>query len=440
MPTIVHVPYTYIPDPLGGTEIYVQSLARELQRHGWTSIIAAPGGTNQRLETDAATVLRFEHGNAPGAAEGVPDVLAAEQFDRILEQMRPDIVHLHARTSPVSALLLARSRRRGIRTVVTYHSPTMSCPRGTMLHDGRVPCDGRLEVSRCTRCVLGQHGLPPIGSSVLAATPRVVGRLLERFGLRRGPWLAVRMRDVVYQQHQRFHEFASNADHIVAVCDWVAKALLINCVDPGKLSLSRQGLTQVASVVSDDAAKDRHGALRIGFFGRLHPTKGIDTLIAAVRASSVDLTLAIYGVGQEGTSDYERKLRALAAGDLRIAFHDALPSARVVETMRNLDLVAIPSIWMETGPLVALEAFEAGTPVIASDRGGLSELVRDGIDGVLVAPGDPEAWRDAISDLASDRSRVATLRRNIEPPRTMAAAAAEMDALYRKLLRSAVPA
>ena len=98
--------------------------------------------------------------------------------------------------------------------------------------------------------------------------------------------------------------------------------------------------------------------------------------------------------------------------------------------MRAYDFVAIPSRWLETGPLVALEAFAAGTPVLGARLGGIAELVSDEIDGVLVPPNDPIAWRDVIACLAYDRERVARLRAGVRQPRTINDVARDMIVLY----------
>jgi len=62
-------------------------------------------------------------------------------------------------------------------------------------------------------------------------------------------------------------------------------------------------------------------------------------------------------------------------------------------------VAVIPSLWPEPCPLVALEAMRAGTPVVASNVGGLPELIRDGVDGFLVDPGDVRGLRTAVSRL-----------------------------------------
>ena len=99
-------------------------------------------------------------------------------------------------------------------------------------------------------------------------------------------------------------------------------------------------------------------------------------------------------------------------------------------------MVAVPSQSMETGPLVVLEAFAAGLPVLGSALGGIADKVRDGVDGVLVSPFDNEAaWAGALQRLGDDVGQVARMARAVQFPRTMADVAAETDALYRDVTR-----
>jgi glycosyltransferase involved in cell wall biosynthesis len=89
---------------------------------------------------------------------------------------------------------------------------------------------------------------------------------------------------------------------------------------------------------------------------------------------------------------------------------------------------------LETGPLVALEAFAAGVPVLGANLGGIAELVRDGVDGILVAPDDPVAWATTIRQLADNRQVIGVLRTGIAPPRTMDGPADDMAKLYAVIL------
>ena len=125
--------------------------------------------------------------------------------------------------------------------------------------------------------------------------------------------------------------------------------------------------------------------------GRLTEEKGFDTAIAAARDAGVPLVIA--GAGPD-----EARLRDLAAGaDVR--FTGRLDAGELAELRGRAAVVLAPSRWEEPCPYSVLEALAAGVPVLASDRGGLPELVGD---GATLPPSDPAAWTDALSELWHD--------------------------------------
>jgi glycosyltransferase involved in cell wall biosynthesis len=178
--------------------------------------------------------------------------------------------------------------------------------------------------------------------------------------------------------------------------------------------------------------------LRVAFLGRTDPTKGPDTLIRALRSRPrLDVQLDLYGIVQGAAGHgYFDELRRLAAGDSRVNFRPAAPADEVVALLRNYHLLAVPSRWLETGPLVVLEAFAAGRPVLGSKLGGVAELIRDGQDGLLVEAGNVPAWAEAFGRLAGDRGLLKRLQSEVNPPRRMSEVAAEMKSLYRRLTRA----
>jgi glycosyltransferase involved in cell wall biosynthesis len=437
---VLHVPFSYFPDPVGGTEIYVAGLVAELRAHGLEGGVAAPGEAYAAYAHDQVPVYRFARAASPAfaSAYGAPDEDAVLSFRAVLDQVRPRIVHLHARTAAVSERLVDAAHEQGARVVFTYHTPTVSCARGTMMRFGRTPCDGKLDVRRCTACVLQSHGVPPLVRDALASTPQLLGEALGRTGVSGGAFTALRMSALVGASHRRFAWLMEKVDRIVAVCGWVADVLRVNGMPESKLTLCRQGLPRrpaVSASAVSRAPPTGDGAVRIGYFGRLDPTKGIDLLIEALRrAPDARVRLAIYGVLQPGSEAYAAQLTAAAAADHRLSMKAALPADMVIDAMRGCDFVVVPSRLLETGPLVALESFAAGTPVLGARLGGIAELVTDGVDGMLVAPDDPAAWSLAIAELAGNTDRVLRLRAGVRPPRTMDDVAREMAALYRAML------
>jgi len=95
--------------------------------------------------------------------------------------------------------------------------------------------------------------------------------------------------------------------------------------------------------------------------------------------------------------------------------------------------LAVSSQWLETGPLVVLEAFAAKVPVIGSRLGGIAELVRDGVDGLLVEPSSTEDWAKKLRRLMDDPSLLLRLRSNVRAPRTITTVANEMASIYQSL-------
>jgi glycosyltransferase involved in cell wall biosynthesis len=89
---------------------------------------------------------------------------------------------------------------------------------------------------------------------------------------------------------------------------------------------------------------------------------------------------------------------------------------------------------METGPLVVLEAYAFGLPVMGADLGGIAERIRDGVDGWLLPFDDSRAWAAAMREVALDRTKLRRLAGNVLPSRTMADVASEMAEVYRQVL------
>src|SRR5262249_47934188 len=123
----LHVVFSFPPDPPGGTELYVAALCRELKAFGTDAVIAAPGVKSSRYRHDGLSVRRFQLKEGaldlPGLY-GAGDRLAAENFDRLLDEERPDLLHQHAITPACSIQLVERAKKRGIPVVFTYHTPT----------------------------------------------------------------------------------------------------------------------------------------------------------------------------------------------------------------------------------------------------------------------------------------------------------------------------
>jgi len=436
---VLHVPFVYHPDPVGGTEVYVAGLVTALRPLGIDGAVAAPalGGGAQVYEHDGTTVYRFEGGPVTSITDlyGEGDPVAAAAIDRALAESRADVLHLHAFTAAASLRALRAARRRGLAVAFTYHTPTASCVRGTLLRDGVEPCDGELLEQRCASCLLESRGAGAPVRGVLSRVPPALTAAVGAAGLS-GRWTtALRARELTRARHGAFRQLLREADAVVAVCEWVRSLLLRAGAEPSRLMLSRQGTTPRPRPTSPNNP-GTDGSLRLAFIGRLHPSKGVHVVIKALLSKpALRTTLDIYGVLQgDDARGYHAELLRLAAHDPRIRILDPVPAADVVSTLSGYDATVVPSQWLETGPLSVLESFAAGVPVIGSNLGGVAELVQHDRAGWLVPSANEGAWASALERFASDRTLVQRLASGVSRPRSTHDVARDMASVYEAIV------
>lgn len=421
----------------------MEYLAHHLQALGVQVIVAAPGEQDAIYTHDGLDVRRYAvFRNVANLQDlyGKGDALAARGFARILEEESPDIVHLHAFTRGVSLKLVREAKRRGIPVVFTYHTPTVSCLRGTLMNWGKSVCHGSLDVKRCTACSLHALGMNRVLSIFISNLPSFIPRFINSKNLSGGLLTAFRMKELVALRHSAFLALMEEVDCILVLCHWTKNLLMRNSVPSEKIILCYHGLPynvqQNPSNLRTMNNLNRNSQLKIAFLGRLDHTKGADLLIRAVRSlPEISIELDLYGIVQDiGNTQYLQYLKNLAKGDSRIRFLAPVPSSDMVSTLAGYHAIAVPSRCIETGPLVVLEAFAAGVPVLGSNLGGIAEKVEHGVNGLLVDVDSIEGWKETIKRLFEDRSILERLRHGIRPPRGIDEVAGEMISLYKKVL------
>lgn len=417
--------------------MYVRGLARQLRAHGHMTAVAAPSSASAAYMESDLPVYRFQadpHARID-LAYGAVDEIAAENFNAIIERTKPRIVHLHARTAAVSERLIDIAHAVGAIVIFTYHTPTASCTRGTMMLFGERPCDGRIDTKRCTTCGISALGVPRPIARLVASAPAALSVLATTLKSNSRPLSALRIPGLMVSDQRRFLAFIQKVDHVVAVSQWVNDVLTRNAVPGKKITLSPQGIGVSAPSLRQPLSRDRAGPLKIGYFGRLGWAKGPDLLARALSLiPEIDVQVDVFAIRGATVPDRDYAyLEDHARSDRRLCLRAAVAPENVLGSMSDYDLIAIPSRWLETGPLVALEAFAANVPVLGANLGGIAELVRNGIDGILLPPDDPKAWAEAIKELAGDRSAIDRLRARINRPRSIADAADDMIKLYAEM-------
>src|ERR1700733_2661391 len=134
-----HLVYSFPPDPVGGTEVYVDRLATGLVAQGEEVVVVAPGARTERYGLNGLAVRRYAAAGANLPIDvlyGRGDPRAAAAVSAILAEERPDVVHQHALTPACSVEIAASVKAAGLPLVFTYHTPTVTCTRGTLLEQG----------------------------------------------------------------------------------------------------------------------------------------------------------------------------------------------------------------------------------------------------------------------------------------------------------------
>ncbi|WP_338767953.1 glycosyltransferase [Bernardetia sp. ABR2-2B] len=433
----------YYPDSIGGTEKYVHDLAIYLVSQNIEVIVIAPSSKgnysyqNEDVKGKEHKVHRF----------GVPEELTHEEvtdkvicrgwqnFEELLNKLKPDIFHLHTLSTPLNYRHLKIAKEKGIKTLFTAHIPGVICPKGDFIQYPNKVCNGKLQNTTCGYCQAQQRHKNKIVAEVtgILAKSTLISNLLKS---------KVPQFSIVSQKKNTLVELEKNTNYIIAVCQWLYDAFLINNVSSSHLKICRQGVstTYLENINAQEATKTEKPQenIKIGFIGRLEPMKGLHVLLdgyekALTENPNLELELDIVGVKQDYYLEYYNSLQKKIQSLPNIKYQENLPAEKVNSFMEKLDYLCIPSTCLETGPIVAYEAFANQIPIIAANIGGVVELVEDNKTGFLYQFDDTESLKKTLVKVAHQKDLAHKLKRNIKTPRTTKEVGREMIKIYLSL-------
>jgi glycosyltransferase involved in cell wall biosynthesis len=420
---ILFVLHQYLPRHVTGTEQYARSLALGLRARGHDVQVFAYEPLIQFEAPDREDFVREE------VVEGVPvhrcavhprhsanrelgeyeNPLVGELFAQWLAGRAFEVVHVfHLRNIGLSVLRACRSR--AVPAVVHLMDFWFLCPNFLLLRrDGNLcggPPDGGFGCIECIDPALGaefgRSGLRPQIEALAASAPPRAGLL---------PTVARRAHALVARKAQMFAALRTAAA-VIAPSRFLRSVFEAQGFPAGVIRHLPYGLdlSRLQSAPAERKRGRRRGdTLRVGYVGSISRHKGVHVLIAAVRkCEHDDLRLLVHG-GLESHPDYSDELRALAAGDPRIEFRGRFEPHELGRVLAELDLVAVPSLWYENTPFSMLEALHFGLPVVASDLGGIAEIVQHGRNGLLFPAGDVVGLARHFARLAGDRGELQSL-------------------------------
>ncbi len=288
---------------------------------------------------------------------------ARRSVGALLDTMRPDVAHVHSIMHHLTASVVLELRKRGIPIVWTLHDYKAVCPTTRLLRDG-APCEA------CS------------GGRFFNAT---------RYRCKRDSLAASALTTVELHLHRLWSVY-EEADLLIAPSQFLRDKVVEMGLRPRRIEV----LPNFVESSTYEPQCDDEGYVL--YVGRLSHEKGLPTLIeAAGQVPSVELRIA-------GTGELEGELRERCTreGWRNVRFEGFVGGSDLVDLYRGARALLIPSEWYENCPMVVLEAYAFGKPVIGSRLGGLIDLVEDGVTGALIEPGVVSAWSTALRSVAHE--------------------------------------
>lgn len=414
---VLQVIHDYLPLHAAGSEIYTSHLCRALKAAGHEVAVftceadrSAPQWSLRERSHDGVPVFEGIYNRIyADVSEHWDDRRMGAVFAGVLDRWRPDLVHVQGLQFVGGVSALAAAAARGVPVVMTLHEYWWLCPRAGLMYDLTGRACTVATPTDCARCVDvypidrlrwsdARHG-GRVAPGQSSEQPDTEGKLASgsfaELGTRR--WYA---RALVGRER----ELAAAREHVGRFIA-PSRFLLERFVEAGfprermvhadygfppAERASRASSASAASSASQRPPRAPGAPLRVGYVGTLSDYKGVEVFARAAERVEDGVHASIHG-HLDWFPDVAARLAAIAARcGARLDLAGPFDPAQRDAVLDALDLLVVPSLWWENSPLTIHEAWQRGVPVLASDRGGMAELLAQG-GGATFAPGDDAA-------------------------------------------------
>ncbi len=357
--------------PRGGADKYFIDLSHELEKQGDEVAIFSmhhPKNLASPYAKYFVSRFSFNEGAALNFLKAPERVIysleAKRKFKKLVNDFKPDIIHIHNIYHQISPSILDIARRYKIPVVMHLHDYKLICPNYQLFINGKT-CED-CNPKKYFNCIRKRCFKNSLAKSTLAA--------LEMF-----------------IHHSVLKVYENSINTFIAPSNFMKEKLVSFAWPESKIRV-------VINPFSSELLKEGR-SLNISeenyllFFGRLSEEKGLRILIEAAAISNSKLKFV--GIGPE-----EENLKQLA-NYLKVEadFLGFKNGEELKSIILKAQAVVIPSIWYENMPLSLLEALNLGKLVIASNIGGMPEIIKHGQNGLLFKAGDKNDLAAKIRDL-----------------------------------------
>jgi glycosyltransferase involved in cell wall biosynthesis len=410
---ILHLVHQYLPEHVGGTELYTAWLTNGLSQRGHQVTVFCRRSVERveltcRDDENGVRVWTVATGPVTPVSRfwttfGQRYILNA--FYRVMEQTQPNLVHIqHLMGLPVA--LTQYVQDLDIPFIITLHDYWWVCANAQLLTNySQQVCNGPQAYLNCGRCALARSAHPQF-------------------------WLALPgLMSVLAWRNSLLRQVMQAARRLIVPTKFVGDWYATHGAPVDGLQVIPHGIPLAG--LQPRQTRQPNKPIRFAYVGGLSWQKGVHVLIEAFNGTEKGAELWIAG-DEDADPAYATHLHTLASENVH--FLGKLTRAEVWEMLAQMDVLVVPSLWYETFAFVVSEAFAAGVPVVASRLGPLADRVEEGVDGLLVPPGDVEALRDTLLRFLKEPSLLPRLRAGIRPVNTIENHVKEIEAVYRAIL------
>ena len=389
--SVLFVVHGFPPEAVGGVEVYTRNLAEEMAARGVRVTVLYPvtdaSGPDYSFSSEARQGLTLVKFHVP-RGNIFSSIVSREiegAFRAFLAATPFELVHFHHVFEHMSISMIAAAKEAGLPVALTLHDFWLICPRAQLyIEEFNTVCWGPQTPNKCAQCMFSAKWYPGISEADLEETitfrQQYVRTLLPSVDLLFAP------SQFVADLYRRYG-FADD----IAVAPLGIKDFTVNRSPSGAVT-------------------------RFGYLGTIHPVKNILTLAIAFGTTSGPARLEIYGGGESHNID---KLR-LCMTDARISYHGGYAFESLPEILAGIDVLVVPSL-VESYCFTVREALHAGIPVLAARVGGIPEVVRDGVNGLLFDPNDPQELATLLQRFIDEPGLAKSLDAHAVPVMTIAA-------------------
>jgi glycosyltransferase involved in cell wall biosynthesis len=373
----------YPPNFIGGAELIAHNQAKTLKKLGH-DVVVFTGDTQvqvfgkrhslRRDTYDGLTVYRIYLTPQDYQSDFInfTHKKVEEHFKKLLDSFSPDIVHFH-NIIGLSVGLIHIAKHKGIKTILTVHDHWGFCHKNTILKSSEEICHDY----RCAECM-----------SIIPDED------CKNIPIRmRKDFIAIQLSDV---------------DAFISPSQYLADAYIRAGIPKEKFNVIWYGINvQQFAHISKTPMNRRIRFTFVGYFGR---HKGIHILLNALPfVGNYDhFEVNLVGDG-ELMANLKQQVKAMGLNNL-VKFWGK--SNNIEKAYRETDIFILPSIWPENQPVTITEAMASRLPVIASDAGGIPELVKDGKTGYLFEVGNAKDLAQKMSEFILHPDRIKTFGEN----------------------------